>query len=147
MLGPWPSEKNPLVTKVMLFLAKHKIPILHRLCGIILGCDIFCEIPDGLLMAHPYGIMIHRNAILGNNILISHQVTIGSRGSTSLAPVIEDGVLIGAGAKILGYVRIGKGAKIGANAVVTKDVPGGATVIGCNEIRSGGRSSVHSVIK
>ena len=51
-------------------------------------------------------------------------------------PQIEDGVYIGAGAKILGGVRVGRGATIGANAVVTKDVPAGATVVGANRILS-----------
>jgi len=49
---------------------------------------------------------------------------------------VEDGVYIGAGAKILGGVRIGRGATVGANAVITKDVPAGATVVGANRLLS-----------
>lgn len=50
------------------------------------------------------------------------------------APTVGEGTLIGAGAKIIGKVKIGKGCHIGANAVVTKDIPNGATVIGANKI-------------
>jgi len=80
------------------------------------------------------GIVIHSGATIGVDVVIGHQVTIGGRDLTSKAPEIEDGVYIGAGAKILGAVRIGRGATIGANAVVTKDVPAGRTVVGANRI-------------
>lgn len=63
-----------------------------------------------------------------------HQVTLGGRDLTNAAPHVEDGVYIGAGAKILGGVRIGRGATVGANAVVTRDVPAGATVVGGNRL-------------
>jgi serine O-acetyltransferase len=53
---------------------------------------------------------------------------------TNAAPQVEDGVYIGAGAKILGGVRIGRGATVGANAVVTRDVPPGAIVVGSNRL-------------
>jgi serine O-acetyltransferase len=62
--------------------------------------------------------------------LIFHQVTIGSREGEEMLPVIGGDVNIGAGAKILGNVRIGDHANIGANAVVLKDVPAGKTAIG-----------------
>ena len=64
-----------------------------------------------------------------------HQVTIGNKHpSDPGVPVIEDNVCIGAGAKILGAVRIGHGATVGANAVVTRDVPSHCTVVGFNRI-------------
>ncbi len=75
------------------------------------------------------GIVVHRQAVLGSNIIIAPNVVIGGRGRPG-APVIEDDVLIGAGACILGPVTIGRGAKIGANAVVMIDVPPNATVVG-----------------
>jgi serine O-acetyltransferase len=68
-----------------------------------------------------------------------HQVTIGNRHpSDPGAPVIEDNVFIGPGAKILGAVRIGHGATVGANAIVTRDVPSHCTVVGANRILGGG---------
>ena len=64
----------------------------------------------------------------GANVKIEHQVTIGAERRQS--PVIGDDVFIGAGAKILGSVHVGDGARIGANAVVVRDVPPHATVVG-----------------
>ncbi len=81
------------------------------------------------MMPHPNGIVIHPNAVIGPNCLIFQQVTIGTiDGSTE--PVIEGHVDIGAGAKILGSVRVGAHARIGANAVVLIDVPAGRTAVG-----------------
>ena len=76
-----------------------------------------------------YGIVIERGVSLGSRVTVMHQVTIGRKDP--VAPrehggnlaVIEDNVFIGAGAKVLGPVRIGRGATVGANAVVTRDVP------------------------
>jgi serine O-acetyltransferase len=75
------------------------------------------------------GIVVHRQAVLGDNIVIAPNVVIGGRGRPG-APVIGDNVLIGAGACILGPVTIGRNVKIGANAVVTFDVPPDVTVVG-----------------
>ncbi len=75
------------------------------------------------------GIVVHRHAVLGSDIVIAPNGVIGGRGQPG-APVIEDNVLIGAGACILGPVTIGRNAKIGANAVVTFDVPPHVTVVG-----------------
>jgi serine O-acetyltransferase len=76
------------------------------------------------------GVIIHRDAIIGRNVLISPGVVIGGRSQLPGAPVIEDGAKIGAGAKVLGPIRIGAGAKVGANAVVINDVAPGQTVAG-----------------
>ena len=91
-------------------------------------------------MPYPYGIVIERGVSLGSRITVMHQVTIGRKDPVvprehggNLA-VIEDNVFIGAGAKVLGPVRIGRGATVGANAVVTRDVPSHCTVVGANRI-------------
>lgn len=77
------------------------------------------------------GIVVHKNARLGSNIIISPNVVIGGKGKGQPgAPVIEDDVVIGAGACILGPVRIAQGAVIGANSVVLTDVAPHATVVG-----------------
>lgn len=75
------------------------------------------------------GIVVHSRAVIGDNVRISPNVVIGGRGGPGV-PVIEDDVLIGAGACILGGVTIGRGAKVGANSTVLSDVPAGATVVG-----------------
>jgi serine O-acetyltransferase len=75
------------------------------------------------------GIVVHRHAVIGDNVVIGPNVVIGGRGRPG-APVIEDDVLIGAGACVLGPIIVGQGAKIGSNAVVLHDVPPKATVVG-----------------
>jgi serine O-acetyltransferase len=78
---------------------------------------------------------MHSQAVIGNRVTIMQQVTIGDvEQGESVAPVIGDDVYIGAGARVLGDVRVGDGATIGANAVVTRDIPPGATVVGVNRI-------------
>jgi len=103
----------------------------HRFWSAITGAEIplNCSIGGGLLIPHPNGIVIHPSAEIGVNCLIFQQVTIGTRG-TSEVPHIAGHVDIGAGAKILGSVRIGAHATIGANAVVLNDVPAGAFAVG-----------------
>lgn len=76
------------------------------------------------------GIVVHARCEIGNNVSISQHVTLGGKSGHWEVPIIEDNVSIGAGAKILGPIRIGKGASIGANSVVLRDVPPFATVVG-----------------
>lgn len=76
------------------------------------------------------GIFITDTAKIGKNVTILHQVTIGLKDwSGSIGPEIGDNVFIGAGAKIIGPIRIGKNVKIGANCVVFTDIPDNATVV------------------
>lgn len=83
----------------------------------------------GLRLFHPYGLVIHRDARLGRDVSIYHQVTIGRRDHSG-EPEIGDGVTLGAGATVLGPVVIGRGAKIGAGATVLDDVPEGGRAVG-----------------
>jgi len=85
----------------------------------------------GLLICHFGGIVISPKAVIGNNCNISHGVTIGKggRGLNSGVPKIEDNVYIGPGATIIGNITIGSNSAIGANAVVSKDVPENSTII------------------
>lgn len=88
-------------------------------------------IGDGTRLGHRgIGVVINKDATIGKNVLIRAHVTIGKITSEKGAPVIEDNVLIGDGAKILGDIVIGKGSIIGANAVVLHDVAKNTTAVG-----------------
>jgi serine O-acetyltransferase len=131
--NPWIS--NGKAARALIFLTRHHVPGLTRLYMYFFGCDIGLALPKTVFLPHPMGIIIHSASEIGENVVIGHQVTIGGRDLVvAAAPHIEEGVYIGAGAKILGRVRIGRGATVGANAVVTKDVPAGATVVGANRL-------------
>ena len=86
----------------------------------------------GILIDHAHAIVIGETAVVGDNVSMLHEVTLGGTGKEAgdRHPKISSGVLIGAGAKILGNVRIGEGAKIGAGSVVLNDVRPHSTVAG-----------------
>lgn len=100
---------------------------LRLLQGTELPPTIRCG--DGLALPHAgRGVVIHPETSIGANTMIFHRVTLAATGDG--APQLENDVLVGAGAVILGPVTVGARATIGANAVVVKDVPAGATVGG-----------------
>lgn len=89
------------------------------------------QVGPGLLIGHAGGIVVNAAVTIGANCNLSHNVTIGvSRGRNAGTPVIGDEVYIGPGAVLIGNIRVGDGAAIGANAVVVKDVPAGHTAVG-----------------
>ncbi|KAL1805258.1 hypothetical protein ACET3Z_028326 [Daucus carota] len=90
------------------------------------------KIGKGILFDHATGVVVGETAVIGNNVSILHHVTLGGTGKAGgdRHPKIGDGVLIGAGATILGNVKIGEGAKIGAGSVVLIDVPPQTTAVG-----------------
>ncbi len=131
--------ENPRAARLLQFARRHSIPALSDGLQALLNCSIDCRLRAPILMPHPYGIVIHPNAVIGSRVTVMHQVTIGTRHPAEAgAPLIEDNVYIGAGAKILGSVKVGRGATVGANAVVTRDVPSHCTVVGVNRILGGG---------
>lgn len=87
---------------------------------------------NGIFIDHGIGVIIGETAIIGDNVTIYHGVTLGGTGKENgkRHPTVEDGVFIGSGAKVLGNITIGKNSKIGANAVVLKDVKSNTTVVG-----------------
>lgn len=103
----------------------------HRFWSAVSGADIplGTQIGGGLRIPHPQGIVIHPDARIGINCLIMQGVTIGTNVGKG-APEIGAGCDIGPGARVLGPVTIGARAMIGANAVVTKDVPPLALAVG-----------------
>jgi serine O-acetyltransferase len=76
------------------------------------------------------GTVVHRNAVIGDDVIVGSNVTIGGRSGHSQLPVIEAGAYIGTGARVLGPVCIGRNAVIGANAVVLQDVPANSVAAG-----------------
>lgn len=106
---------------------------LHRYSiryGISISPD--AKIGPGFYIGHFGGIVVNQDAVIGNNCNISQDVTIGqiNRGPAAGCPIIGDDVYIGPGAKIIGRIRIGDRAAIGANAVVIHDVPESTSVGG-----------------
>ncbi|AAP77831.1 serine O-acetyltransferase [Helicobacter hepaticus] len=108
--------------------------ILMGLTGFITNVDIHPAAIIGrrVFIDHATGVVIGETAEVGNDVMIYQGVTLGgtSLDKVKRHPTIEDGVVIGAGAKILGNIRIGANAKIGANSVVIKDVPQDCTAVG-----------------
>lgn len=104
--------------------------VFNKLNAIVNRCIIGrgAEFGPGFVLIHCYGVVINGAVRGGHDVRIEHLVTIGAERGES--PVLGDHVFVGAGAKILGPIRIGTGAKIGANAVVVKDVPDHATAVG-----------------
>ena len=90
------------------------------------------KIGQGILIDHAHSIVIGETAVVGDNVSLIHEVTLGGTGKDQgdRHPKIGCGVLIGAGAKILGNVKVGEGAKVGAGSVVLEDVPAHCTVVG-----------------
>ena len=90
------------------------------------------EIGHGLFIDHGAGVVIGETCIIGDNVLIYHGVTLGGTGKDEgkRHPTVESGVVIGAGATILGDIKIGTNAKIGADALVLTDIPAYSTIVG-----------------
>ena len=89
------------------------------------------EVGPGLLISHQIGgVIVHPDAVLGRGVTLTPGVIIGNNGEKHSAPIIGDGVVIAVGAKVLGRLSVGAGSQIGANSVVTKDVPPGVVAAG-----------------
>lgn len=129
-IGNWGHRKNiPVVKQIFIITSK----ILDFIIKPYSQCDIpnSCTIGKGLRLEHRgNGVVIHPKAILGENVKLFHQVTIGMNKSNNEVPTICNNVTIYAGAKVLGAITIGDYARIGANAVVTKSVPVNCTAVG-----------------
>lgn len=89
-------------------------------------------IGKGFFIDHGMGVVIGETAEIGDNVTLYHGVTLGGTSwkKGKRHPTLRDGVVVGAGAKVLGPIEIGEDGRVGSNAVVTKDVPAGATAVG-----------------
>ena len=119
-----------MYTKKLFFLAR----FISQLSRFFTGIEIHpgATIGRGLVIDHGMGVVIGETAEIGDDVLLYHGVTLGGTGKDKgkRHPTLGDNVIIGAGAKVLGPIYIGNNAKIGANSVVLKDVPEGATAVG-----------------
>ncbi|MDA3047385.1 serine O-acetyltransferase [Campylobacter sp. JMF_08 NE1] len=108
--------------------------IISGITRLITAVDINpgAKIGSGVFFDHAAGLVIGETAIVGDNCLIYQNVTLGgvSLEKGKRHPTLENGVVVGAGAKILGNITIGAHSKIGANSVVIKDVPANSTAVG-----------------
>jgi len=134
----YPGIKAVLLHSLAHFLNRCKIPFLPRCVSefsrFLTGIDIHPGATLGrrVIIDHGMGVVIGETAIVGNDVIIYQQVTLGgtSLERTKRHPTLEDGVVVGAGAKILGNITVGAGSRIGANSVVIRDVPPHSTVVG-----------------
>lgn len=140
-----PSFHAILMHRITHFLWRYNFKLLARWIAQIVRFLTLIEIHPAakigknLFIDHAIAVVIGETAEIGDNVTLYHSVTLGgvSPSENSNAqrcqkrhPTIEDNVIIGAGAQILGPITIAKGARIGANAVVTKNVKAGATMVG-----------------
>ena len=138
ILATWPGIHALLAHRVAHALAGAGIPLLPRsismLARAVTGIEIHpaARIGQGLFIDHGAGVVIGETADIGDNVTIYQGVTLGGTGFATgkRHPTVQDNVTIGSGAKLLGPITVGHGAKIGANSVVITDVPPNSTVVG-----------------
>jgi serine O-acetyltransferase len=138
ILATWPGVQALLAHRLAHALWERQVPALPRMVAAIArsltGVEIHpaVQIGRGLLIDHGMGVVIGETAEIGNDVTIYQGVTLGGTGFATgkRHPTVRDEVTIGAGARLLGPITVGRGAKIGANTVVIHDVPPNSTVVG-----------------
>ena len=138
VLAAWPGVQALLAHRVAHALAETGVPVAPRMLALasraVTNIEIHpgADIGDGLFIDHGTGVVIGETAEVGANVTMYQGVTLGGTGFATgkRHPTVEDNVTIGSGAKLLGPITIGHGAKIGANSVVVHDVPPNTTVVG-----------------
>lgn len=129
--GTWRMGVEPRVLRAPLSVAYR---MLYRAVRNFYGIELPYTVKLGrrVVFEHQHGIVVHGQSVIGDDCILRQGVTLGIRSMDHLeeAPVLGRGVNVGAGAKILGPVRIGDGAAVGANAVVLRDVPAGGLAVG-----------------
>jgi len=138
LLASWPGLHAVLAHRVAHALHAARVPFLPRALAYVsrsvTGIEIHpaARVGDALFIDHGTDVVIGETAELGANVTVYQGVTLGGTGFATgkRHPTVQDNVTIGSGAKLLGPITIGHGAKIGANAVVIHDVPPNSTVVG-----------------
>ena len=138
IVATWPGIQALLTHRVAHGLSRAGVPLLPRTISMLsraaTGIEIHpcARIGAGLFIDHGSGVVIGETAEIGDNVTLYQGVTLGGTGFATgkRHPTVQDNVTIGSGAKLLGPITIGHGAKIGANSVVINDVPAHSTVVG-----------------
>lgn len=123
--------------------------MLSMFARFITGIEIHpaAVIGEFCFIDHGQGVVIGETAVIGNRVTLYHDVTLGGTSLQKVKrhPTLSDDVVVGAGAKLLGPITVGEGARIGANAVVIKDVAAGATVVGipAREVQSAATATAY----
>ena len=141
----YPGAKAVFFHKIANFFAIAKFNLIARIISqfsrFLTGIEIHpkANIGKNLFIDHGMGVVIGETSEIGDNVTIYHMATLGGispsinsneQRNIKRHPTLKDNVVVGSGAQILGPVTVGKNAKIGANAVVTKDVPENAVMVG-----------------
>ena len=141
----YPGVKALFFHRIANFFSVAKFDLIARIISqfsrFLTGIEIHprAKIGKNLFIDHGMGVVIGETSEIGDNVTIYHMVTLGGiapsinsndQRNIKRHPTIEDEVVIGSGAQVLGPVRVGRCAKIGANAVITKDVPEKAVMVG-----------------
>jgi serine O-acetyltransferase len=138
ILLSWPGVHALLAHRVLHALHSARVPLVPRALALVTravtGIEIHpaASIGQGLFIDHGTGVVVGETAQIGDNVTLYQGVTLGGTGFATgkRHPTVQDNVTIGSGAKLLGPITVGHGAKIGANSVVIVDVPPKSTVVG-----------------
>jgi len=138
ILASWPGVHALLAHRVSHAMHQAGVPVVPRVLATatraITNIEIHpaAQIGDALFIDHGTGVVVGETAEIGDNVTLYQGVTLGGTGFATgkRHPTVEDNVTIGSGAKLLGPITVGHGAKIGANSVVITDVPPNSTVVG-----------------
>lgn len=138
VLTCYPGIHALIMHRLAHWLWSHRLRWLGRftahLSRVLTGIEIHpgATIGRRFFIDHGMGVVIGETAVIGDDVTLYHGVTLGgtSWNKGKRHPTLEDGVVVGAGAKVLGPIVVSAGAKVGSNAVVTKPVPAGATAVG-----------------
>ncbi len=141
----YPGVKAVFFHRIANFFSIAKLDLIARIISqfsrFLTGIEIHpkAKIGENLFIDHGMGVVIGETSEIGNNVTIYHMVTLGGispsinsddQRNSKRHPTLMDNVVVGSGAQVLGPVVVGKNTKIGANAVVTKDVPENAVMVG-----------------
>jgi serine O-acetyltransferase len=138
ILAAWPGVQALLAHRLAHVLYEAGVPLVPRMIAAVArsvtGIEIHpaARIGNGFFIDHGMGVVIGETAEIGDDVTLYQGVTLGGTGFATgkRHPTVQDNVTVGSGAKLLGPITVGHGAKIGANTVVIHDVPSNSTVVG-----------------